>query len=117
MNLPLHFPYALPGNSFTAWLRSAFSTAPHRPVVVPGTSGSVEELAKNSTIAILQPQDAVVECLEGCVWITLDEDIRDVIIEAGELFCADRNSRALVHALETSRVRVVRVACESPGLS
>lgn len=116
MNLTIHPLHALSGSTFAAWLRAARSVAVHRPVLVSGASRGVHELARSSTITIWQPRGAVVECLEGCVWITLDEDIRDVIIDAGERFCPDRNSRALVHALETSRVRVARIAREGPGI-
>ncbi|MDW5441791.1 DUF2917 domain-containing protein [Polaromonas sp. SM01] len=110
MNPALNPLHALPANPFAAWLRAARLVAVHRPMVVSGASRDVHELVKGSTVTVLQPQGTVMECLEGCVWITFDKDIRDTVLEAGEHFCADRNSRALIHAFEASRVRVAQAA-------
>lgn len=51
-----------------------------------------------------------IECVEGCVWITMDHDRRDLIVAAGQAFTADRHERVLVHALQPSCVRLVRPA-------
>ncbi|WP_194792924.1 DUF2917 domain-containing protein [Caenimonas koreensis] len=47
-------------------------------------------------------------CREGSVWITLDEDQKDYVIEAGETFTTKEHRRAVVYALETSRVAIER---------
>lgn len=106
MNPALNPLHALYGHPFAGWLRAARPVAVHRPMVVSGARCDVHELVKGCTVTVWQPLGTVMECLEGCVWITLDHDSRDTVIEAGQRFCADRNSRALVHALEASRVRV-----------
>mgnify|MGYP001138410316 FL=1 len=48
------------------------------------TNASVHALAKGSTYTLLQPEGLRVDCLEGCVWITLDNDKRDTVLKAGE---------------------------------
>ena len=111
MNIALDPLTTFLGTHFATWLRVVQSATVHRPMVASSAGHTVQELAKYTTITALQPQGAVIECLEGCVWITLDGDARDVVIEAGQVFRADRNSRALIHALEASRVRVARAVC------
>jgi hypothetical protein len=71
---------------------------------------AVHELPLAHTLTLFEPLGHELECLAGCVWITLDGDPRDVVIEAGQAFTADRNQRTLIHALEASLVRVTRPA-------
>jgi hypothetical protein len=41
-------------------------------------------------------------CTAGCLWITLDHDTRDVILEPGDGFEAEQPRRALVYAFTPS---------------
>ena len=43
-------------------------------------------------------------CIEGTVWLTLDGDTRDIILESGEAFTTPDHRRALVYALQPSRI-------------
>ena len=52
-------------------------------------------------------------CGEGCLWITLDGDSRDIVLQAGESFEVAERRRALIYALEPSRLGVVRPAAAS----
>ena len=45
-----------------------------------------------------------VTCDEGAVWLTLDGDARDFVLEAGETFQAQAHGRVLIYALAPSRV-------------
>ena len=78
----------------------------HRSKTIVNPMPTSEVLGKGDTLALEQPAGRCVECLEGCVWVTLDGDGRDVVISAGQCFWPDRNARALVHALEASRIGV-----------
>ena len=51
-----------------------------------------------------------IACRSGSVWITLDDDPRDVVLEAGGSFTTDEHRRALVFAFEGSSLRVEPVA-------
>ena len=108
MNIALDPLTSFFGSHFATWLHVGHSAAVRRPKVISSAGRTVQELAKNGTITVLQPQGTVMECLEGCVWITLDGDVRDVVLEAGHSFRPDHNKRTLIHALESSRVRVAR---------
>ena len=47
-----------------------------------------------------------VECRSGSVWLTLDDDPRDIVLSPGERFVADVHRRALVSALTPSSIAV-----------
>jgi hypothetical protein len=56
-----------------------------------------------------------VSCKRGSLWITLDNDPRDIVLEAGESFFTTEHRRALVYAFQPSLVGIRSVALpESP---
>lgn len=58
------------------------------------------------------PQGALrLVCREGSVWITLDHDQRDVVLNPGEVFNTLPQQRAIAYALETSVLRLEPVVC------
>lgn len=56
-------------------------------------------LPKGDLIAIPDLSGMQVACREGCLWITLDGDPRDIVLEPGQAFTGSEHRRALVHAL------------------
>ena len=48
-----------------------------------------------------------VEALGGRLWITMDGDLRDVVLDAGEGFTLDRDSDVLLSALSDARFVVL----------
>lgn len=66
-----------------------------------------QEIARNGILEVQQPLGVTIECLAGAVWVTLDTDARDVVLDAGQAFVVDRNQRTLLQALTVSRVRLV----------
>lgn len=98
------------GNPFASLLQWMWPAPVRRTLVVADASRNTYELAKNGILSVFQPLGSIVECLDGCVWITLDGDARDVILQEGESFRPDRNGRALIQALDSSRLRVTQ-AC------
>jgi hypothetical protein len=51
-----------------------------------------------------------VACNQGSVWITLDHDPRDIVLEAGGVFSGTEHRRALVYAFTAAELVVGRVA-------
>lgn len=45
-------------------------------------------------------------CREGSVWITLDNDLRDYVLEAGDTFTNTEHKRALIYAMRPSTIAV-----------
>lgn len=47
-------------------------------------------------------------CQEGAVWITLDDVLRDIVLEAGQSFTSDEHEHraALIYALQPSTVEL-----------
>lgn len=48
-----------------------------------------------------------VECLSGRLWLTIDHDRRDIVLDAGEGFTPDRPGALLLSALAPSAFRVL----------
>jgi hypothetical protein len=48
-----------------------------------------------------------VSCRSGSVWITVDNDPNDYVLEPGETFVTSEHERALVYALTSARIDLV----------
>jgi hypothetical protein len=86
---------------------------------MPPTNATTKELVMNLRLnqahldlprqAIVNLTDAAgVEfiCESGAVWITLDHDRRDIVLQRGERFTTDMHRPAMVYALKPSLLGV-----------
>lgn len=48
-----------------------------------------------------------IESLAGSLWVTIDNDVRDILVNPGEGFSIDRDGAALISALDDSRFVVL----------
>jgi hypothetical protein len=64
------------------------------------------QLAPQSLHSVPDASQVRFTCREGALWITLDNDPRDIVLEAGEAFTTDQARRALVYALQASTLYV-----------
>lgn len=62
-------------------------------------------LPKEAVFTLPDAHAIDIECTDGALWITLDHDRRDIVLEPGQRFRSDSHRRALVAALEPSCVR------------
>lgn len=76
------------------------------PAAVP-FEGTTLTLAARQVHTVDDSWAVRIACREGALWITLDNDARDWIVEAGESFEAPRQARALLYALGPTRVDLV----------
>ena len=63
-------------------------------------------LAPRQLHAIPDASGVTLTCRAGAVWITIDGDPNDYVLEAGESFAAPKRSRVLVYALGAVRARI-----------
>lgn len=68
------------------------------------------DLAARALVDILDISGTQVICRRGSLWITLDNDPRDIVLEAGESFFSTEHRRALVYAFQASVVAMRAVA-------
>ena len=98
MNLAIHTAIHHK-HSIGRWLRSKACFNINQIGLDMSTALKYREIAKGKILEIKQALGVTIECLEGSVWVTLDGNMRDVILEAGQSFCVDRQQRTLIQAL------------------
>jgi hypothetical protein len=94
----------------TLHLRSIGALLP--PVPSRSADAPVQEtvLARRNLMRIERPQGQRVHCQAGCVWVTVDGDPRDWVLEGGDSFTPTSARRVIVYGLEASRVRIEHAA-------
>lgn len=105
MNLALATP-AFTAHAAMGWLRAFGQVMAPTPKLATRQRQSVHAIEKNVLVEIAHPYGATIDCLTGSVWVTLDNDLRDVVLGPGQSFRVDSNQRVLVQALDAARVRV-----------
>jgi hypothetical protein len=78
------------------------------PEILSGASPTGLALQRQAMFELPDAAEARVVCLEGAVWITLDNDTRDIVLEPCEVFTATEHRRAVIYALKPSRISVTR---------
>jgi hypothetical protein len=69
------------------------------------------ELEKRALYSVDDAAGVEMACGEGAVWLTLDNDSQDYVLEAGDTFMTGEHRRALLYALAPARIDFV--ACHS----
>ena len=70
------------------------------------TTGPTVSLPARQLFAIADASTARITCTGGCLWLTLDDDPRDVILEPGDSFATGEHRRALLYAMQGSSFRL-----------
>ena len=63
-------------------------------------------LDRRDTISLIDAAGAIATLEKGCLWITMDGDIRDIVLAAGQSWTVERNGRTLLHAEAPSTLRI-----------
>ena len=61
-------------------------------------------LPRRSIFSVPDAAGIEIACQDGSIWITLDNDPRDIVLEAGQSFTDTGHRRAMIYALETASV-------------
>jgi len=64
--------------------------------------GPTVSLPARQLFVIPDAASAHILCTNGCLWLTLDDDPRDVILEPGDSFETAEHRRALLYAIQGS---------------
>ena len=67
-------------------------------------------LPRRGTLVLDQAAGTVIAVDRGCLWVTLESDLRDVILARGMHFEIDRGGRTVITAEDDARFRVVAPA-------
>ncbi|HSV54211.1 MAG TPA: DUF2917 domain-containing protein [Burkholderiaceae bacterium] len=67
-------------------------------------------LQPRSIFSVPDAAGVQIACHEGSLWITLDNDPRDIVLNAGESFVGSEHRRALIYALDTSSLALTDAA-------
>ena len=63
-------------------------------------------LQRGATLMIDKALELEVRCIAGCVWLTQDNDPRDIVLKANESALTQGNALILIQALEDAQVRL-----------
>ena len=79
-------------------------------------------LAARGLLEIPDVAGVQVSCTEGSVWLTLDNDTRDIVLEPGDVFFSTEHRRALLYAFAASTVALrpqpeTRSPARAPSIS
>jgi hypothetical protein len=64
-------------------------------------------LRKGDILRLPHARGQRIEALHGGLWITIDHDLRDIVIRGGEGFTIDRDGDTLVSALDDASLVVL----------
>ena len=84
-----------------------FDSTHQQPALGPGRHVF---LPRRGTLALNHAEGTVIAVDHGCLWLTLEGDVRDVILERGMRFTIDRSGRTVIAAEADVRFRVVAPA-------
>lgn len=72
---------------------------------------AIHLLSRRQLHSIEDASGVRITCRAGALWVTIDNDLTDYVLEPGETFVTSAHARALVYALRDSRMDLV--ACQS----
>ena len=73
--------------------------------------GPTISLPAGQLFSLPDAASARILCTAGTLWLTLDHDLRDVILEPGDSFSTQDHRRALLYALKGSSFVLTQPAC------
>ncbi len=74
-------------------------------------------LAGRSTLQLDDAEGTVIAVESGCLWVTMENDTRDVILAPGMRFEVDRDGRTIVAAEEDSRFGLLEPCDGAEGVA
>jgi Protein of unknown function (DUF2917) len=63
-------------------------------------------LNRRETLVLDNAQGTIIAVDRGCLWVTLEHDVRDIVLAKGMRFQIDRSGRTIIAAEADSRLRL-----------
>lgn len=67
-------------------------------------------LPREAILSVPDAADVQILCRDGAVWITLDGQLRDFVLQRADAFSTPEHRRALIYAMEPSSITVLAAA-------
>lgn len=74
-------------------------------------------LPGRTSLPLDDAEGTVISVESGCLWVTMENDSRDVILIPGMRFEVDRSGRTIIAAEEDSRFRLLAAGDGSQGIT
>jgi len=91
--------------------------APVSPRLQVGARNRRAYLPRHGTLVLDDAEGTVIAVEQGSLWITLEHDVRDVILLPGMRFQVDRKGRTIVAAEDDTQLRIVRAPTAAERLT
>ncbi|MBA2676643.1 DUF2917 domain-containing protein [Ramlibacter sp.] len=72
--------------------------------MAPASTCGEHALEARELLSVADIAGLRIRCMRGSLWLTLDNDPRDIVLEAGDDFVGTEHRRALVYAFQPSTV-------------
>jgi hypothetical protein len=84
------------------------NTMPLEPTTSKRTRSTF--LPRRSSVVLDGAEGTIIAVENGCLWVTLERDPRDIVLTKGMRFEIDRSGRTVIVAEDDSRVRFTRAS-------
>ena len=78
------------------------------------SSAASMQLPHRALVHVPDAAAVQLECRSGSLWITVDNDTRDTVLNAGECFTSTEHRHALIYALECASLTIRPVVAAQP---
>lgn len=70
-------------------------------------------LAHQAMFSVSDAAGVQIICHEGSLWVTLDDDPRDIVVDAGGSFLTTEHRRAMIYAMQPSSLSLLVAAASA----
>lgn len=63
-------------------------------------------LPRQALFSIADAANVRIACAQGSIWITLDNDLRDIVLDDCQVFTTTEHRRAVIYAMKPSQITI-----------
>jgi hypothetical protein len=72
-------------------------------------------LVRQAVFVVSDAAGVQITCRKGSLWVTLDDDPRDIVLDAGDSFMTTEHRRALIYAMASSSLGLAMAPGVAPA--